>query len=39
MRERGLSSKDAFKHETPQNLTPKIVEELAKEVLGSNKTI
>ncbi len=38
MQDKGLSSKDAFKEETPQNSTLIFVEELIKEVLGSNKT-
>jgi hypothetical protein len=38
IRDKGRSSKDASKHETPQNFTPKYVEEMAEEVLGSNKT-
>jgi hypothetical protein len=38
IRDKGRSSKDASKHETPQKFTPKYVEELAEEVLGSNKT-
>ncbi len=38
MRDMGMSSKYGFKEETPQNLTPKFVKELAKEVLGNNKT-
>ncbi len=39
MRDRGMSSKDAFKEKTPHNLTPKFVKELAKEVLGNNKIV
>ncbi len=38
MRDMGMSWEDAFKEETPQNLMPKFVKELAKEVLGNNKT-
>ncbi len=38
IRDKGMSSKNAFKQETPQNFTPKYVEELVEEVLGSNKT-
>lgn len=37
IRDKGTPSKDASKQETPQNFTPKYVEELAEEVLGSNK--
>ncbi len=39
MRDRGISSRDASKEKSPHNLTPKFVKELAKEVLGNNKTI
>jgi hypothetical protein len=39
MRDMGMSSKDARKEKTPQNLTPKFVEELVEEVLSNNKTI
>jgi hypothetical protein len=39
MQDMGLSLEDAFKEETPQNSTTKFVEELAKEILGSNKTV
>jgi hypothetical protein len=39
MKDRGMSSKDASKEKTPQNLTPQFVNELAKEVLGNNKAI
>jgi hypothetical protein len=39
MRDKGMSSKDTSKEETPHNLTPKYVEELAEEVLGNNKTV
>ncbi len=38
MKDKGMSSKDTSKEETPHNLTPKYVKELAKEVLGINKT-
>jgi hypothetical protein len=34
MRDREMSSKDASKKETPQNLTPKSIEQLIEEVLG-----
>jgi len=37
MRDRGMSSKDASKEETPHNLTLKYIEEITKEVLGNNK--
>ncbi len=39
MKDKAISLKDASKEETPQNLTPKYIEELAKEVLSNNKTI
>ncbi len=38
MKDMGMSLKDVYKEETPQNLTSQFVEELAEEVLGSNKT-
>ncbi len=38
MRDMGMSLEDAFKEETPQNLTPKFIKELTEEVLGNNKT-
>jgi hypothetical protein len=38
IRDKGMLSKDASKNETPQNFTPKYVEEMTKEVLRSNKT-
>jgi hypothetical protein len=39
MKDMGMSLEDAPKEETPQNLTPKFVEELAKKNLSNNKTI
>jgi hypothetical protein len=38
IRDKGMSSQYTSTEETPHNLTPKYVEELAEEVLGSNKT-
>ncbi len=37
MTDKGMSSKYISKEETPHNLTPKYVEELVEEILGSNK--
>jgi hypothetical protein len=34
MRDREMSSEDVFENETPQNLTPKFIEELIEEVLA-----
>jgi len=34
-----MSLKDVSKEETPHNLKPKYVEEIAKEVLGSKKIV
>lgn len=39
MKDRGMSLEDASKEERSHNLTHKFVEELAEEVLGSNKNI
>jgi hypothetical protein len=39
MRDKGMSLKDVSKEETPHNLKPKYVEEIAKEVLGSKKIV
>ncbi len=39
MRDMGMSLENAYMEETPQNLTSQFVEELAEEVMGSNKTI
>jgi predicted house-cleaning noncanonical NTP pyrophosphatase (MazG superfamily) len=38
-RDKVMSSRNASNEETPQNLTPKFVEELVEEVLGNNRTI
>jgi hypothetical protein len=39
MKDKGMSSEDAPKGKTSHNLTPKSIEEIAKEILGNNKTI
>ncbi len=39
MKDMGISLKVESKEETPQNLTPKFIEELAKKVLGSKKIV
>ncbi len=39
VRDMGMSSKDDYKEETPQNLTPKFVKEISKDVLENNKII
>jgi hypothetical protein len=39
MKDKGMPSEDASKEETPHDLTPKFVENLAKEVLGNNKIV
>jgi hypothetical protein len=39
MKDMGISLKVESKEETPQNLTPKLIEELAKKVLGSKKIV
>jgi len=38
-RDKGMSLEYTSKEETPHNLTPKYIEDLAKEVMGNNKIV